>query len=53
MAKYGAKYLRFAPFADTTPEPDAALPNYGAPIDVGGLVKVTDAPAFNEGKALR
>ena len=50
MAKYGAKYLRFAPFADTTPEPDAALPNYGAPIDVGGLVKVTDAPAFNEGK---
>lgn len=50
MSKYGAKYLRFAPFADTTPEPDAALPNYGTPIDVGGLVKVTDAPAFNEGK---
>lgn len=50
MAKYGAKYLRFAPFSEATPEPDSALPNYGAPIDVGSLVKVTDAPAFNEGK---
>lgn len=50
MAKFGAKYLRFAPFAETNPEPDGALPNYAAPLSVGGLVKVTDAPAFNEGK---
>lgn len=50
MAKYGAKYLRFAPFAETNPEPEGALPNYGTPIDVGALVKVSDAPAFNEGK---
>lgn len=50
MAKYGGKYLRFAPFAATNPEPDGALPNYGVPIGVGELVKVTDAPAFNEGK---
>lgn len=50
MAKYGAKYLRFAPFAETDPEPDAALPNYGAPISMGELVKVTDNPTYNEGK---
>lgn len=50
MAKYGAKYLRFAPFAEITPEPDGALPNYGAPMGIGELVKVTDAPVFNEGK---
>lgn len=50
MAKYGAKYLRWAPFASTDPEPENALPNYGSPISMGALVKVTDAPAFNEGK---
>lgn len=50
MAKYGAKYLRFAPFAATNPEPDGALPNYDAPISMGELVKVTDGPAYNEGK---
>lgn len=50
MAKYGAKYLRWAPFAATDAEPDGALPNYGTPIDMGGMVKVADAPAFNEGK---
>ena len=34
MAKYGAKYLRFAPFADTTPEPDGGTcRTYGAPIE--------------------
>lgn len=50
MAKYGAKYLRFAPFAETNPEPDDALPNYGTPMGLGALVKVSEAPAFNEGK---
>jgi hypothetical protein len=51
MSKYGAKYLRFAPFATSNPEPAGTLPNYGAASGMGGLVKVTDAPAFNEGKA--
>ena len=52
MAKYGAKYLRWAPFAETTPDADAAsFPKYGDPISLGALVKVTDSPSFNEAKA--
>lgn len=50
MSKFGAKYLRWAPFAAADAEPDNALPNYGTPLDVGSLVKVADSPAFNEGK---
>ncbi len=52
MAKYGAKYLRWAPFAETEPDADAAsFPKYGDPISMGSLVKVTDSPSFNEAKA--
>lgn len=51
MAKYGAQYLRWAPFATTTPDAsESAFPKYGAPIGLGGLVKVTDSPTFNEAK---
>ena len=39
MAKYGAKYLRWAPFAETEPDADAAaFPKYGDPISLGSLV---------------
>lgn len=52
MAKYGAKYLRWAPFAETTPDAvDTAYPKYGTPMGLGALVKVTDSPAFNEAKS--
>lgn len=44
MAKYGAKGIRFAPFAATDPEPANAFPNYGASISLGGLKTLTDAP---------
>lgn len=51
MAKYGAKYLQWARFKDTTPDDSAsALPLYGAPMNLGCLVKVTDSPSFNEAK---
>ena len=51
MATYGAKYIRWAPFASTDPEPADALPNYGTPMSLGALQKVTDTPSFNETKA--
>lgn len=51
MSKYGAKHLQWAPFAATTPEPDNALPNYGTPVNLGALQKVTDTPSYNEAKA--
>ena len=44
MAKYGAKYLKFAPFSGA--EPDAALPTYGASASLGELVKVSDSPTY-------
>ncbi len=51
MAKYGAKYLRWAPFAETTPDQvESAFPKYGDPISLGALVSVTDTPTFNEAK---
>lgn len=50
MAKYGAKYIRWAPFANTNPEPDDGVPNYGAAVSLSKLVKVTDNPTFTEGK---
>lgn len=49
--EYGAKCLRWAPFAATNPEPENALPNYGTPMTLGELVKVSDNPSFVEGKA--
>lgn len=51
MAKYGAKLLQWAPFAASSPDANTtALPHYGTPANLGELVKVTDSPAFNEGK---
>lgn len=51
MAKYGAKYLRWAPFAETTPDSvEKNFPKYGDPISLGDLVRVTDTPTFNEAK---
>ena len=51
MAKYGAKYLRWAPFAEPPPEQvESAFPKYGDPLSLGALVSVTDTPTFNEAK---
>ena len=51
MAKYGAKYLRWAPFAETAPDSsETAFPKYGTPISLGALVRVTDTPTFSEAK---
>lgn len=41
MAKYGAKYIRWAPKTEG---------GYGSAIALGKLIKVTDAPKFAEGK---
>ena len=51
MSKYGAKYLQWAPFASSNPEPESSLPNYGTPINLGKLVSVSDSPTYNEAKA--
>lgn len=52
MAKYGAKYLQWAPFAAAAPDAlDTAFPKYGTPMNLGALVRVTDTPTFNEGKS--
>lgn len=48
--KYGAKMLQWAPFAKTNPEPEDSLPNYGTPVNLGALNKVSDSPSFNEAK---
>lgn len=48
--KYGAKMLQWALFAAENAEPAGALPNYGAPVNLGALSKVTDSPSFNEAK---
>ncbi len=50
MAKYGARYIRFAPFAATNPEPDNAYPNYGQAVSISKLVKVSDNPDLQEAK---
>lgn len=50
---YGAKYIRWAPFAETNPEPDGKLPQYGTAVSLGVLNKVTDTPSFNEAKGYR
>lgn len=48
--KYGAKGIKWAPFAAENPEPAGALPNYGTAVTLGALNKLTDNPTFNEGK---
>lgn len=49
--EYGTKYLQWAPFAKSNPEPDGALPNYGTAINVGEVAKVSDNPSFAEASA--
>ncbi len=50
MARYGAKYLQWAPFATSSPDESAtALPKYGTPINLGALNQVSDSPTFIEG----
>lgn len=48
--EYGAKYIRWAPFAETDPEPAGKLPAYGTAVSLGSLNKVTENPSFNEAK---
>ena len=48
---YGAKGLKWAPFAAEDAEPAGALPNYGASIDLGELIAVSDSPQFAEATA--
>ena len=48
MPQYGAKMLQWAPFAETNPEPADALPNYGTPINLGGLMSVAETLNFSE-----
>lgn len=51
MATYGAKYVRFAPFAEATPDDSAeAYPRYGDPVTLGALMRLTDNPSYNEAK---
>lgn len=51
MASYGAKYLQWAPFAESSPDIDAsAFPKYGTPMNLGPLVQVTDAITYAEAK---
>nr|DAE00809.1 MAG TPA: tail tube protein [Siphoviridae sp. ctEqU3] len=51
MASYGAKYIQWAPFAETAPDESAeAYPKYGDPINLGALQKATDSPSYNEAK---
>lgn len=51
MATYGAKYIRFAPFAADTPDESATeYPRYGDVVSLGALQKLTDNPSFNEAK---
>lgn len=47
---YGAKYIRWAPFAAEDPEPAGKLPNYGEAVTLGSLNKLSETPSFNEAK---
>lgn len=50
MAKYGARYSRWAPWAEDFEDSDATkLPSYGKAVDIGQLNKVTESLNFNEG----
>ena len=52
MAIYGAKYLQWAPFAQTDADvSEAAPPKYDTPMNLGALQQVSDSPTLNEAKA--
>lgn len=51
MAKYGAKYVKWAPFADSNPDENStAYPKYGKAISLGKLMSVAENPTFISGK---
>lgn len=50
MATYGAKYIKWAPFAAADPESGEGYPKYGTALVLSKLVKVTDNPTYAEGK---
>ena len=50
MATYGAKYIKWAPFAAVDPESGEGYPKYGPALVLSKLVKVTDSPTYAEGK---
>ena len=50
IIEYGAKYIRWAPFAKEDPEAAGKLPSYEAAVSLGALNKVTESPSFNEAK---
>ena len=53
MAKYGAKYLQWAPFAAENPDAlETAFPKYGDPISLGALVSVTDTRPLTRRKCM-
>lgn len=50
MAKYGARYSRWAPWAKDFEDTDATkLPTCGKAVDIGQLNKVTESLNFSEG----
>ena len=50
MAKYGARYSRWAPWASDFEDTDStALPRYGDVVNVGQLNKASENLNFNEG----
>lgn len=51
MPQYGAKMLQWAPFAASNPEPEDSLPNYGTPMNLGGLMSVAETLNFSEVEA--
>ena len=49
MAKYGARYSRWAPWADEFEDKDTQkIPKYGPVVDVGQLNKINESLNFNE-----
>ena len=48
MPQYGAKMLQWAPFAASNPEPEDSLPNYGTPMNLGGLMSVAETLNFSD-----
>lgn len=48
--RFMAKYIQWAPFAETDPEPKDKLPNYQEAVSLGALNQVTESPSYNEAK---
>lgn len=48
MARYGAKYIRWAPWAAEQTSTSSGFPSYGAAIALAELQKVSDTPNYSE-----